>query len=156
MSPEAPLAFLSVLFTGLLAGEEFIICYGVRAPLAALDPQPSIQLRQALIRRLSILVPSLFGLASLAGLAVTFAGRRADAGGLPFIARCAGLACLGLFITVTMAGTAPINQAALAWAPASPPDGWRRTIRRWEQHDNIRTWAAIAAFSLFVAALGMR
>ncbi len=150
---EGSLAVLSALFAGLLAGEEFVICYGVRAPLAALEAQPSILLRQALIRRLRILVPALFGLASVSGVAAAVAG---GAGGPAFVARCAGLLCLLVFIAVTLAGTVPINQAALSWAPASPPEGWRAAIRRWERLDNVRTWAAIGAFVMFVAASGVK
>jgi hypothetical protein len=33
---------VSVLFAGLLAGEEFVIRYGVRGPLATLDDGPHI------------------------------------------------------------------------------------------------------------------
>lgn len=29
-------------------------------------------------------------------------------------------------------------------------------INRWEQFDTARAWAAIAAFSLFLAAVGLR
>jgi hypothetical protein len=49
----------SVLFAGLLAGEEFVIRYGVRGPLASLDDQPHILLRRALIRPLRVIVPSI-------------------------------------------------------------------------------------------------
>jgi hypothetical protein len=34
---------VSVLFAGLLAGEEFVIRYGVRGPLATLDDGPHIR-----------------------------------------------------------------------------------------------------------------
>lgn len=34
----------------LLAGEVFVIRYGVRAPVASLDEKPRLQLRQALMR----------------------------------------------------------------------------------------------------------
>jgi hypothetical protein len=57
------LGFINLLCAGILAGEEFVICYGVRGPVACLGPQPGIQLREALIRRLRVLIPAIFGLA---------------------------------------------------------------------------------------------
>jgi uncharacterized membrane protein len=146
------LAVLSTLSAGLLAGEEFVVCYGVRSPLAELEPQPSIQLRQGLIRRLRILVPSIFAAALVSGIAVTVMGGAGPAQA----ARAAGVVLLLVFIGVTLLGTVPINQAALSWAPAAPPEGWRIAVRRWERLDTIRTWAALAAFSLFVLGLALR
>jgi len=84
------LGFTNLLCAGMLAGEEFVIRYGVRAPVASLDPQPEIQLRQALIRRLRVLVP------------------------------------------------------------------WRAMINRWQRLDPARTWVAVAAFGLFLAAGALR
>ena len=49
------LGFVNLLCTGVLAGEEFVIRYGVRGPGASLDPQLEIQLRRAMIRRLRVL-----------------------------------------------------------------------------------------------------
>jgi uncharacterized membrane protein len=146
------LAVLSTLGAGMLAGEEFVVCYAVRSPLADLEPQPSIQLRQGLIRRLRVLVPSIFGLTALSGTALTIVG----GGGPALAARAAGLVLLFVFITVTMLGTVPINQAALSWAPASPPEGWRLMVQRWERLDIVRTWAAILAFCLFALGLALR
>jgi hypothetical protein len=54
------LGFTNLLCAGTLAGEEFVIRYGVRAPVASLDPQPEVRLRQALIRRLPVLVPAIW------------------------------------------------------------------------------------------------
>jgi hypothetical protein len=77
------LEFSNLLSAGILAGEEFVICYGVRAAVASLDQQPHIQLRQALIRRLRVLVPIIFGLTILSGAATTAFG-----GGLRWDLRC--------------------------------------------------------------------
>jgi hypothetical protein len=66
------------------------IRYGVRAPVASLDPQPEIRLRQALIRRLRVLVPAIFGLAFFSGFAVTLL----EGFGPGFGLRCAGLLAL--------------------------------------------------------------
>ena len=47
--------FLDLLFAGVLAGEELVICYGVRTWWPFWTP-PQIQLRHALIRKLHTLV----------------------------------------------------------------------------------------------------
>lgn len=146
------LAFFNLLCAGLLAGEEFVIRYGVRGPLAGLDPEPSIRLRQSLILKLRVLVPAIFGLALISGIAVTALAGFGPAFGL----RCAGLAALLAFISITLAATVPINQAALTWDAAAPPEGWRALVRRWEQLDTLRTWAALAAFGLLLAAAILR
>jgi uncharacterized membrane protein len=146
------LAVIGTLSAGLLAGEEFVVCFGVRSPLAALEPQPSIELRQALIRRLRVLVPSIFAVALASGIALILVG----GGGPALPVRLAGVALLFAFISVTMLGTVPINQAALAWVPTAPPADWRAAIQRWERLDTIRTWLAVTAFALFIVSLALR
>ncbi len=142
----------SLFCVGLLAGEEFTIRYGVRATISSLDDRPHIQLRQALIRRLRILVPTLFALTILSCIATTITGGF----GPGFAFRCAGLLALVGFITVTLRGTVPINQAALTWDSAAPPRNWRALVERWEQLDTVRCWAALVAFALFLIATMLR
>ena len=151
MLPEL-LGFINLFCVGLLAGEEFVIRFGVRAPVASLDERPQIQLRQALVRRLRIVVPSIFGLALLSGVAATALGGF----GIPQGLRCAGLAALLAFIAVTLIGTVPINKATLTWEPNAPPRNWKARVSRWERLDTLRTWAALAAFGLFLAATALR
>jgi hypothetical protein len=137
---------------GVLAGEELVIRFGVRAPVAGLEERPQIQLRQALIRRLRVLVPMIFGLSLLSGAAAAALG----GSGVTFGFRCAGLLALVAFISITLIGTVPINKATLTWDADAPPDDWRTLVKRWERLDNARTWAASAAFGLFLAAMALR
>jgi hypothetical protein len=53
------LGFINVFGAGLLAGEEFVIRYGVRGPLGRLDQESHIRMRQGLIRTPRILVPAI-------------------------------------------------------------------------------------------------
>jgi hypothetical protein len=39
------LEFINLFRTGIFAGIEFMVCFGVRAPLNVLDEQPQIQIR---------------------------------------------------------------------------------------------------------------
>ena len=140
---------VSVFFAGLLAGEEFVIRYGVRGPLASLEDGPHILFRQALIRQLRILVPSIYLAALLsAGVATAFDGF--DSG---LVLRCAGIVALVIWIAITLAGTVPINAAALEWNASSPPSAWRIQVDRWERLNTLRAWAAVAAFTLLLIGL---
>lgn len=146
------IGFVNLFFVGLLAGEEFTIRYGVRGPLASLNDRAHIQLRQALIRRLRVLVPAIFALTLLSGVAITFWAGFDHSFGF----RCAGLLTLLTFLVITLKGTVPINQAALTWDPVAPPQNWQELVRRWEQLDTARCWVAMTAFALFLTAMTVR
>jgi uncharacterized membrane protein len=146
------IGFLNLFFVGILAGEEFTILSGVRRPLARLEDSSHIRFRQALIYRLRILVPAIFGLAICSGIAATILNGF-DSG---FGFRCAGLLALLAFIMITLFGTVPINAAALDWHPGAPPANWRTLIRRWELLDNVRCGAAVLAFALFLIGMALQ
>jgi uncharacterized membrane protein len=145
--PMVPIESVNLFFAGLLAGEELVVRYGLSGPLAKLDDKPHIQLRQSLIRRLRIFVPSLFILAVSTGVSALIVDRTHPG----FAFRCAGMLALLVFITVTLLGTVPINKAALGWDASAPPAGWKLAIERWRRRDTFRCWAAILAFALFLA-----
>jgi uncharacterized membrane protein len=149
MSAVEVLGFVNLFWAGLLAGEEFVIRFGVRAPVASLDERAHIQLRQALIRRLRVVVPAIFGITVLTAVAATVLGGF----GLGFGLRSAGGVALLTWLLVTLLGTVPINQAVLAWEPSVPPKNWRAQVSRWERLDTVRCWAALAAFALFLTAM---
>jgi uncharacterized membrane protein len=140
---------ISVFSAGLLAGEEFVIRYGVRGPLAGLDDGPHIMFRQALIRQLRVLVPSIY-VATLLSAGVATALDGFDSG---LVLRCAGIVALVIWIAITLAGTVPINAAALEWNASAPPSSWRTQVDRWERLNTLRTWAAVAAFALLLSGL---
>jgi len=72
MNPATVLDFVNLFFAGILAGALFVIDYGVgRAVAAVLDEQSHIQMRQALIRSLRVLVPAIFVPTILSGVAIT-------------------------------------------------------------------------------------
>jgi hypothetical protein len=148
---HAVIEFLNLFFAGVLAGEELLICYGIRTVLAVLDQQPQIRLRHALIRKLRALVPAIFVLTALSEIAAM----SLDATRAGFILRC--LASLGLLVwaVATLIGTVPINKNTLAWRPDAPPDNWRVLVGRCERFDMARCWAAVIAFAFLVAAVGM-
>ena len=147
------LDFVTVFFAGLLAGALFVIDYGVGPAVAAvLDDQSQIQMRQALILRLRVLVPAIFVLAILLGIAITVLDG-IDPG---FAFRLAGLLVVLTSFLLTLLGTAPINSAVFDWQPSAPPKNWRTLISRWERLDRARTWAAVTAFALFLTAMALK
>jgi len=146
------LGLVNLFFAGLLAGEEFVVRFGVRGPVASLDVEPQIRLRRALIRRLMIVVPIIFFATLLSGIAATVL----VGVGPGLIPRGAALLALLVWVGVTLGGTAPINSAAADWDPLAPPADWRKTVSRWERLDTVRTWAAVWAFALFLAGLAVR
>jgi hypothetical protein len=105
---------ISVLFAGLLAGEEFVIRYGVRGPLASLDDQSHILFRQALIYKLRILVPAIYVLTLLSAVAVTVLD--GTNGGIVF--RGAAIAALAVWIgaTPSTGQSGSSRSVALIWA----------------------------------------
>ncbi len=151
--PVHPLELLNLFFGGLLAGAEFAVRFGVRGAIGVLDQQPSIQLRQALIRSLRVVVPAVYVPTVLTGIAVT----AWNGGGTGFAVQCAAVAAMLVWTLATFAGTVPINAAVLdVWRADAPPADWQATIGRWERLDTVRTCAAAAAFALFLSAVGLQ
>jgi uncharacterized membrane protein len=151
MSAGDVLGFINLFGAGMLAGEEFVIRYGVRGPLASLGDQAHIQMRQGLIRTLRVLVPAIFLPTLLTAVAVTIAG-----GAGPGLAlRCAAVLALLGWLAVTLGGTVPINAAAFEWDPAAPPAGWHPQVNRWERLNTVRVWLAVGAFALMLAATAL-
>ena len=74
MNPATVLDFVNLFFAGMLAGIEFVIHYGLRGPSEILDEQSQLQLRQALVMRLRVLVPAFFVPAAVLGIALTVLG----------------------------------------------------------------------------------
>jgi len=153
MNPATVLDFVNVFFAGLLAGALFVIDYGVgRAVAAVLDEQSQILVRQALIGSLRVLVPVIFVLTILSGVAITVLDG-VDPG---FAFRLAGLLVVLTSFLLTLFGTAPINATVLTWQPSTPPKSWRTLVSRWERLDKARTWAAVTAFALFLTAMALK
>jgi len=145
--------FMNLFFAGLLAGVLFIIDYGVGPAVAAVvDEQAQIQVRQALIQSLRVLVPAIFFVPTiLSGFAITVLDG-IDPG---FAFRLAGLLVVLTSFLLTLLGTAPINSAVFDWQPSAPPKNWRTLVSRWERLDRARTLAAVAGFALFLTAMAL-
>jgi uncharacterized membrane protein len=143
---------VGVIFAGILAGEEFIVRYGVQPALDNLDDRSHLAARIALVRTLRIVVPVLMLATAALAVAVLVTGRGQDAAGW----RWGGLAALVAFILLSFLGTVPINMKVIDWQPDQPPAHWQAVVRRWQRLDTLRSTAAILAFACFVIALAAR
>ena len=146
--------FMNLFFAGLLACVLFIIDYGVGPAVAAVVyEQAQIQVRQALIQSLRVLVPAIFFVPTiLSGFAITVLDGF-DPGIAP---RLVGLLAVLTSFLFTLIGTAPINATVLTWQPSEPPKNWRMLVGRWKQFDRARTWMAVTAFALFLTATALK
>jgi uncharacterized membrane protein len=149
--------YISLFLTGILAGEEFVVRYGVRGPLATLDDRSHIQLRQGLIRTLRVLVPAVFLPAFVSTIAVAVVDGTGGTGtGTGYAFRWAGVLALAIWFLVTLFGTIPINERAYEWQLDAPPSGWKATVDRWEKLNTVRTWSAVLAFALLLTASALQ
>jgi uncharacterized membrane protein len=141
--------FVSLFFAGLLAGAEFVVRYGVRGPLAALDDRAHIQLRHGLIRTLRVLVPSIAVPAFVSAIAAAIL----DGTEAGFVLRWSGVVALLIWFLVTLFGTVPINASAFEWQPDAPPPNWKALVERWERLNTVRTGAAVLAYAFLLATV---
>ena len=141
----------NLFFTGILAGIEIAIHYGVRLPAEVLSDQAQLQLRQALVLRLRVLVPAFFVPTALSGIAVTVLGRAAPG----FWIRCAGVFAVLTWTWLRIIGTVPINSATVTWSLDAPPQDWKARVNRAERFHIVGVWAAVMAFACFLTALAL-
>jgi hypothetical protein len=135
-----------------LAGIEFVIHYGLRTPAEILDEQSQLQLRQALVLRLRVLVPAFFVPAAVLGIALTVL----NSGTPGFWFRCAGVVAILTWIVIRVIGTVPINSATLTWQPSAPPKNWKALVNHAERFHIVGVWAAILAFAFFLTAVALQ
>ena len=152
MTPTTVLDFVNVFFAGMLAGIEFVIHYGLRTPAEVLDEQSQLQLRQALVLRLRVLVPAFFVPAAVLGIALTVLNSAAPGFGF----RCAGVVAILTWILIRVIGTVPINSATLTWQPSAPPKNWKALVNHAERFHIVGVWAAVLAFAFFLTAVALK
>ncbi|WP_432994137.1 anthrone oxygenase family protein [Dactylosporangium sp. CA-233914] len=151
MTGSVLLQAIGLILAGILAGEEFIVRYGVQPALRTLDDRAHIQARVALVRTLRIVVPAVMLPTVAAAVAVL-----AVADGPGGAWRWAGFAALVAFLLCSFLGTVPINMKVIDWSADAPPADWRATVIRWQRIDVLRSSAAIAGFACFAAALAVQ
>ena len=143
------LDFVNIFFAGILAGIEFVMHYGLRTPVEVLDETSQLQLRQALVLKLRVLVPAFFFPTAISALAVMVL----DAAAPGFWYRCIGMLAILIWIAIRIIGTIPINSATLTWQLEAPPRNWKELVNHAERFHIIGVWAVVMAFALFLTAM---
>lgn len=143
------LLVVQLVLVGLLAGEEFVVRWGVQPAMATLPDEVHLRTRIALVKSLKVVVPILMVPAVLASVAVLVLSGADDGRGW----RIAAMVALVVFVLASFLGTVPINIRVNDWDPEHPPADWKRVVLRWERIDVLRSTAAGVAFVLFVVAL---
>ncbi len=139
---------ISLFFVGILAGEEFIVRYGIQPAMAKLEDRAHVQTRIALVRRLKWVVPMIILPAVVASITMLVVSSNEPGG----IYRWIGFAALVCFLLFSFLGTVPINMKVNDWNVDAPPSDWKTVVKRWEIIDTFRSTAAILAFGFFVIA----
>lgn len=152
MNTATILDFINLFFAGTLAGVEFVIHYGLRVPSEVLDEQSQLQLRQALVLRLRVLVPVFFVPTAVSGIAVTVL----DGFDPGFWFRGAGVLAILTWILTRVVGTVSINSDTLTWQLSTPPKDWKAQVNHAERFHIVGTWAAVAAFAFFLIATALK
>lgn len=146
------LAFVNLFFAGILAGMEFVIHYGLRAPSEVLNERAQLQLRQALVLRLRVLVPAFFLPMAVSGIAITIFDGTAP--GWWF--RAVAVLAILIWIAIRIVGTVPINSATLTWQLDAPPKNWKARVNHAERFHTVGVWAVIMAFACFLTAVALK
>ncbi|MEV6824789.1 DUF1772 domain-containing protein [Amycolatopsis sp. NPDC051102] len=139
--------YAALFLIGVLAGEELIVRYGLHPALARLDEHAHLLARQALVRRLRVVVPIVMlpAAALAAAVLVVVTG--------PGLAlRWASLLAMVAFLLLSFLGTVPINIKVDGWHADAPPPDWQAVVRRWARIDVLRSTAAAAAFLFAILA----
>ncbi|MEV6872874.1 DUF1772 domain-containing protein [Amycolatopsis sp. NPDC051128] len=140
--------YVGLFLLGVLAGEELIVRYGIHPALSTLDDRAHLPARQALVRRLRVVVPIV--MLPAAALAVTVLVVVTGPG---LAMRWATLIAMVVFLLLSFLGTVPINVKVNDWRADAPPGDWKAVIRRWARIDVFRSTAATIAFLFAVLAV---
>jgi hypothetical protein len=152
VTPTTVLDFVNLFFAGMLAGIEFVIHYGLRPTTEILDEKSRLQLRQAQVLRLRVLVPAFFVPTAVLGITLTVLNSAVPGFGF----RCAGVVAILIWILIRIIGTVPINSATLTWKLSAPPKNWKALVNHAERFHIVGVWTAVLAFAFFLTALALK
>jgi hypothetical protein len=152
MNSITVLDFVNVFFAGMLAGIEFVVHYGLRGPSETLDERAQLQLRQAMVLRLRVLVPAFFLPTAALGITLTIL----NGGTSGFWFRTAAVLVMLIWIVIRVIGTVPINSATLSWQLSAPPKNWKTLVNRAERFHIVGVWAAVLSFAFFLTAVALK
>ncbi|AMB58028.1 anthrone oxygenase family protein [Microterricola viridarii] len=143
---------IGLVLAGILAGEEFIVRWGVQPALSRLSDHSHVEARIALVKRLKIVVPAIMVPTALLAVATLLVA----GGGAGLAWRWAGMIALVAFLLFSFLGTVPINIKVNDWDADAPPAEWKAVVARWQAIDVYRSTAAVVAFVCFTIAFALQ
>lgn len=147
------LLFATVAVTGFTASAEFGSYAFVHPVIKRLPRSEHILVEQGLLRTFGVFMPILMT-GSLV-LAISYAARPNDGGGLAEVLRWSAAAVWASGIVTTVLVNVPTNLATLRWNREAPPENWKGRRNRWEWFQGYRSWAYLVAFLLLVLQLAV-
>jgi hypothetical protein len=145
---QTPLQLINLFFAGTLSGIEIGTHYGLVRGTNFLTEKAQLQLRQALILRLRVLVPAFFVPAFLSTILVIVT----IGTGAGFALRAAAFAGYLVWVYARIVATVRINSQTLEWDLAAPPPSWRDGVARAERFHIASLWAVTAGFACLLLA----
>ena len=131
---------------------EIAIHYGLQGPTQVLSEQSQLQLRQALVLRLRILVPLFFLPTAVSSIAIMILDGMTSG----FWFRCVGMLGIIVWVAVRVIGTVPINSATLTWKGGAIPHDWKALVARAERFHLLGVWAVVMAFASLLTSLALK
>jgi hypothetical protein len=136
----------TVMFSGILAGFEIAVHYGIGSPPQSLSEEAQVRLRQAMVLRLRVLAPGIFLPTLACGISLALRARQLSTVWPYSVA----VGSLILWTLIRIWRTVPVNSATLEWDPYKPPTNWRQQVERTERFHVLAAWAAVIAFLCFL------
>jgi uncharacterized membrane protein len=144
------LAAVTVVVVGVMVGVEFAVGVFVNPILDRLPGDGGLGARSDGARVLGRVMPFWY-IGSLV-LGAVWAGWVWGGAAAPLIT--AGTALLMASVVMSVLLLVPINSRVATWSHQGAPADWRRQVRRWDRYHYARVGVIVAAFALFVVALG--
>ena len=136
--------------TGVVAGAFLMGTIAVHPAFARLDAPHHIVLRQEMIRRLQLFLPTFLLLPIPASIATLTFCHAPVSWPLDALGCALSVATVG----ITAAVNGPLNRSFARWSPNALPRDWQRYVRRWNLAHSIRMAVALGAFACAIFAAG--
>ena len=143
---------LSVLLSGLLAGNELATLIAFHPALRRIPLRSQVEAERALTRRLGLIMPGYM----TAALAAAVAAAVALAGDTGFGFALSAAVALGAMLAITLTRNLPLNKRTVEFPPDGDEPDWSAIRRPWERLHALRVALDLAAFACLAVALPAR
>ena len=136
---------ITIVFTGLLVGNELAIAAFIHPTLNRLPDEVHLSASSALARLLGKVMPFWYVLVFLLASTVTW-GRWHQSNRLPvWIVASAMLWVLAIVYSLIV--EVPINNRVASWTTVNPPSDWKTLRNKWDLHHRWRVLLLVVSFA---------